>query len=70
MYSAEALDLLFATMGLSAAEGREDIPSTAFFTSIRTSSMSYSPVVSMDTDDLFSTDVEVISLIPMSRCGK
>ena len=59
-------DLRFETMGLSAAVGRAEIPSTAFFTSISTSSILYSPVVSIDTLDRFSTDVDDISLIPIS----
>ncbi len=54
----------FETMGRSAADGSEDIPSTAFFTSCNTSFISYCPVVSMVTTELFSTEVELISFIP------
>ena len=35
---------LFLTIGRSAADGKDEIPSTAFFTSIRVSSILYSPV--------------------------
>ena len=49
------------TMGRSAAVGKAEMPSTAFFTSIRVSSISISPVISICTLAEFSDEVDVIS---------